>query len=336
MQLMLDSGAHSVINSGKNVELKGYIEFCNNNPEPSYFVNLDVIPAATDSLAQVEKKCQQSYDNCRAMLDAGIPLEKLIPVFHKFEPIKWFNKYLDLGFTYIGISGQGKDVSQSRIQKWYREISPYLLNRDGAPKVKIHGFGVGSFRLMRNALPWYSVDATTCIVSVSGNWKIWVPRNQQKVSDYQYKPFTVSVSDRANFSRLDPIEREMFYRYINRHGFKLSDLQGEHGSKNRIILNTHFLRVANYVLGIRDIYFAGGAPSYEIEDSLSNRLLSYATIRGNPSAGKRFDYWCERIKKYGQRTNKSGRRCVNPREVARIGRQHRKMLADSHPMLDFD
>ena len=97
-EIMLDSGAFSVWNMGKTIDIYKYIEFIKENNIEIYF-NLDVI-------GDVEG----TKKNQKIMEDNGL---KPIPVFHYGEPFEYLDWLVKQGYTYIGIGGTvGKSVQQ--------------------------------------------------------------------------------------------------------------------------------------------------------------------------------------------------------------------------------
>ena len=95
---MLDSGAFSVWNMGKTIDIYKYIEFIKENDIEIYF-NLDVI-------GDVEG----TKKNQKIMEDNGL---NPIPVFHYGEPFEYLDWLVEQGYTYIGIGGTvGKSVQQ--------------------------------------------------------------------------------------------------------------------------------------------------------------------------------------------------------------------------------
>jgi len=142
---VMDSGAWSAHNSGAKIELKAYIEKCQqligSDKTLTEIFALDVIG---DPKASIR--------NCEKMWEAGI---QAIPCFHIGEPeaalfhiAKNYPKIAIGGVAYMKGERKMQFASQCFARVW--------------PK-KIHGFGFGSEAHVL-ALPWHSVDAT--------NWEI--------------------------------------------------------------------------------------------------------------------------------------------------------------------
>ena len=163
--LLLDSGAYSVWNVGGVVDLDRYIQFCKDHPGVSYYVSLDVIIGKkgddrTKRADAVEASCQESWSNYQKMISV-LPIEKVIPVFHRGENFKWLEKYLKFGCPYIGFGqiGTGGGEGQGH---YLDQIRKFVCGADGRPVVKTHGFAVTAYELMLS-FPWHSVDSASWI-----------------------------------------------------------------------------------------------------------------------------------------------------------------------------
>lgn len=208
--MLLDSGAFSVWTQGVTIDLEEYISFCEEFPDCSYYVNLDVIPGTPGKKSKltkdvIEAACRQGWDNYRRMIDR-LPQHKVIPVFHQGDGIKWLDKYLNAGVRYIGISpandrqtsgsrhkamlpGRGNPVT-TKLQ-WIRSLKPHLFDGAGRPVVKTHGFAVTSYDLIK-AMEWWSVDSASW--KLAGAWgSIYVP----DAKGFEYEPEQYRTS--ANF-----------------------------------------------------------------------------------------------------------------------------------------
>lgn len=204
--LMLDSGAFAVWNRGVDINLKKYIRFCLDHPKTDYFVNLDVIPglpnkSETKTKSAVEEACQKGWQNYKNLIKE-VPKEKVIPVFHQGDDIKWLHKYMEDGAKYIGISpANDRTVYQKKtwLTRGYGLFgeSPRKVVLDGAGRqlVKTHGFAVTALSLMHpDVFPWTSVDSATWALSAAMG-RIIVPRWIDGKWNYNEEPWEMSVSD---------------------------------------------------------------------------------------------------------------------------------------------
>lgn len=195
--MMLDSGAFSVAHAGAEVKLDDYIAFCELHPDCSYYVNLDVIPTRKRgtlySGLSLEDACAESFANFRRMTKR-LPIEKVIPVFHRSDPMKWLHKYLDMGCPYVGVA-PGHNTAQTIKRRWLDKLCPIMLDRAGRPLVKIHGFAVTSFDLMK-FWRWESVDSSSW--KLQGAWGgIYVPKKRGGEFVFSETPTQWGMSPRA-------------------------------------------------------------------------------------------------------------------------------------------
>jgi hypothetical protein len=142
---VLDSGAFSAMNSGAEIDLDAYIEFCKevlSGPDPPVEIfALDVIGDAEGTKRNTER-----------MWEAGI---EAIPAYHIGEPEQYL---LDYAATYpkIALGGVAR-VKGSLKHGWAKECFARVW-----PK-KVHGFGFGTERGVLG-LPFHSTDST--------NWEL--------------------------------------------------------------------------------------------------------------------------------------------------------------------
>lgn len=187
--LMLDSGAFSVWNTGDVLDIEEYIEFCHEYGHLfETIVSLDAIPGKPAAPSDRQQKYQkdpeklkkalarwnnmpelshedaaeQSFRNWIRMKEAGIDA---MPVFHRGEDSGLLQRYLDAGADYIGIGGIAVDKTKGNFNivkgaGFLQEVFTELCNRDGYPIVKTHGFGITKISTIRK-YPWYSVDSTS-------------------------------------------------------------------------------------------------------------------------------------------------------------------------------
>ncbi len=293
------------------------------HPDVSYYVNLDVMPGEYRNKKLItkestEQSCKESWQNYKRMIQE-LPKEKVLPVYHKNEDIKWLDKYLSLGCPYIGISPL-KDNSSSTKIKWVQSLRKYLFDGAGRPVCKTHGFALASYDLM--VIPdhqWYSVDSST--------WKLWsaygriyLPRKRLGKYAYHIPPVITIVSLCSDLRRqhhtssMSPHVRELVDEWLVECGFSMGEseiIKVESGYKpkenevwhnkhrhsivrcivrgisnsleDRLRINAKFIKRANAVLPLEDIYFAGSPMPHPLEFKLGRRLLSFHTLGNGKS-----------------------------------------------------
>jgi hypothetical protein len=233
--LFLDSGAFSVWTQGASVKIEDYIQFCLDHPEFDYYVNLDVIagepgnPRSKTPESQ-ELACLGGWNNYQRMI-RQLPIEKVIPVFHKGENWSWLEKYLEFGSPYIGLGqihffgGTFSRVYASgdcdlHQRAWIQGVRDRLCGSDGRPRVKTHGFAVTAFRLMK-AFPWHSVDSASWLRQASYG-TVYIPRFKNGKYTYDedplllnFSPKSPSVDDRgAHYFNLGPTAKASVDEYL--------------------------------------------------------------------------------------------------------------------------
>lgn len=217
IDLMLDSGAFSAWSQKVDIDIQDYIKFIKDNQQYiTHYVNLDVIgdPVAT-------------FQNQIIMEEAGL---KPIPVFHThLEDEKWLVKYMDRGYDYIGLGGMaGGTVNRQMIMLVLdRVFSKYICDPNGMPKVKIHGFGMTSLKLMLR-YPWYSVDSTSWILT-GRLGSIMMPQFKGGKYIYDENSWKISVSNRSpnmkdagkHFATMTSAEKKVVEQYLKDKGYKM-------------------------------------------------------------------------------------------------------------------
>lgn len=320
--LMLDSGAFSVWNSGSTIDFEEYISFCKRRPHCSYYVNLDVIPGVPGnkrSLTKdsIEASCKAGWQNYRRMIEK-LPMDKVIPVYHQNDPIRWLDKYLAFGVKYIGISPANDNATSGKL-KWMSTLRKTLFS-NGEPVVRTHGFAVTSYDLMRY-WQWHSVDSASWKLTAAWG-QIYIPRKTAGRYDYTKPPLQVAVSPNSpslgkrqfHLGNLTPTVRTMVEEYLDHtsiasgtstisapmpEGHKLSREHEEtwFDKKKRTVIrpvvkgvtnsfgercriNLMFIKEMEKVLPVDHIYCAGAPVPIprDLEDDIHTRLLSYHEV----------------------------------------------------------
>jgi hypothetical protein len=214
IDLFLDSGAFSAHTQGIEINLNEYIAFIQEHlPYLSVYANLDVIgdPDAT-------------LQNQKTMELAGL---KPLPCFHYGEPIKYLQYYLNR-YEYIALGGMVAPSSPSLIPWLDQMFSSHICDiHSGLPKVKVHGFGLTSLRLMKR-YPWFSVDSTSWVVT-GRMGSVYVPRYHRGQWDYEQDAWKVAVSTRSpskkeagqHIDTFSAAQRAMILEYFTHKGYLL-------------------------------------------------------------------------------------------------------------------
>lgn len=148
IDIFLDSGAWSNYTGRSNITLDTYSNFLATHAD--YFKeysSLDVI-----------NKGEESYNNWVELKRRGF---NSIPVFHANSDIKYLEEYLKYSDR-IALGALARVPKQLRLWNLDYLWSKYLVNSEGLPKYKVHGFGLTDIDIMIR-YPWYSVDSSTWI-----------------------------------------------------------------------------------------------------------------------------------------------------------------------------
>jgi hypothetical protein len=215
VDLFLDSGAFSAFTQKVTIDINEYIDFIKTHKDHlEVYANLDVIgdPRAT-------------WKNQMIMERAGL---NPLPCFHYGDDMKWLERYLN-NYDYIAFGGM-VPISTPALSKWLDTLfGDFICDANGIPKVKIHGFGLTSLRLMLR-YPWYSVDSTSWVMT-GRMGSIYVPKKQRGVWIYDEESLKVAVSNRSpsqkeagkHIATFSPKYKEMILSYINSKGYVLGN-----------------------------------------------------------------------------------------------------------------
>ncbi len=220
--LILDSGAYTVWSQNASIDIKDYLAFCVQYPGISYYVNLDSIPGVMNDKksltpAAISAACKLSWDNYLLMIQE-LPKDKVIPVFHQNDDVRWLHKYLEFGVKYIGISPANDEQTRGRL-KWLKPLMKVLFDGAGRPVVKTHGFAVTSFDLIK-AMEWYSVDSASWKMTPSWG-SVYLPQVRNGAFVYDEQPAIIGCTPQipkkdhqGHIDRLTPLVRDRFNRLL--------------------------------------------------------------------------------------------------------------------------
>jgi len=179
-EIFLDSGAFSSYTKGAHIDIDEYIEYVKENQDFIQFAS--VLDAIGDH--------NGTWRNQKYMESKGV---QPLPCFHYGEPDEVLEYYV-ANYDYITIGGM-VPISSSQLKVWLDQIwQKHLTNPDGTAKIKVHGFGLTSFKLM-SRYPWYSVDSSSW-VQLGGIGNIFFPQwGMLSVSDRAPSAVTGFIED---------------------------------------------------------------------------------------------------------------------------------------------
>lgn len=170
LDLLLDSGAFTVWQSGGVVDLDEYVawaqayvaDFPGTIP-----INLDVIPGTPEGGAptkrQRDKAIAESERNADAIRAAGL---RVMEVYHWHEPIDVLDRLLDRRErgVQVGIGGVAGPGSSTGKIAFVDSVFAHLRERYGWKALPpIHGLGISPDSPLGRRYPWYSIDANSWV-----------------------------------------------------------------------------------------------------------------------------------------------------------------------------
>lgn len=167
-----------------------------------------------------------------------------VPVVHTNTPLKWVRRYVEEGYTFIGLGSAVDKVGALGMQDWMDDVFRYVCaTPDRTPRVRVHGFGVTRFSLFTR-YPWYSVDSASW-TKVGAYGGILVPHYRGGEFVFTRNPYVMKVADRspdkgkagAHFANLPPLQKDQIRRWLDYCKLPLGDDDGTPG-----VVNSHCIR----------------------------------------------------------------------------------------------
>lgn len=216
--VFLDSGAFSAWTLGVAIDVGEYCEYVKRNIDIIKCEDGDLMASVMDGIGDP----LQTYRNQLEMEARGV---RPLPCFHFGEDERYLEWYLK-NYTYITIGGMvGK--STATLTTWLDRIwDKYLCDSAGYAKIKVHAFGITSFKIMEE-YPWYSCDSSSWIQSTAFG----------TVVTPEFGP--ISVSDKSpsrhdagrHLSNLSQIEQDAVLTKLEEAGFTYERLSTTYQSR---------------------------------------------------------------------------------------------------------
>ena len=213
VSLFLDSGAFSAWSKKLEIDIYEYIKFIKEHKQyiDTYAVLDDILDPET------------TLKNQNIMEKEGL---NPLPCFHFGEDIKYLEYYLEK-YDYIALGGM-VPISTKDLVNWLDNIfGNYICDKNGIPKIEIHGFGLTSLFLMLR-YPWYSVDSTSWVLT--GRFgSVYVPKIRNGKYIYDENSWKICVSNKSlnqkeagkHITTFSEIEREEIKKYFKIKGYEL-------------------------------------------------------------------------------------------------------------------
>lgn len=170
-EIMLDSGAFTAWSKGTKQSLDsvvasydGILEKYGDLVRQWWFINLDVIPGSKGSPATPEQMhqamCESDHNFEKLRARYG---ERVLPVYHQFEPASRLKDVASQNPNYICISPQN-DVAEPLRVKFSKSAHQALKQINAITKT--HGLATTGMRMM-TIVPWFSADSTAWMMSAA-------------------------------------------------------------------------------------------------------------------------------------------------------------------------
>jgi len=216
LSLFIDSGAFSAYTKNINISIQDYIDFIKKYKKYiNVYANLDVIGDP-----------KQTLKNQIIMEDSGL---SPIPCFHYKEDFNYLKYYLKK-YDYIALGGMVKVIENKRINFLDQCFNIICHTKNRLPKVKVHGFGMTSFRIMKK-YPWYSCDSTTWVIGARTGGVI-IPRMVNGEYVYDEHCYRVMISNKhpdymkswgKHYNMYSPLTQRIINKWIHKMGYCIGE-----------------------------------------------------------------------------------------------------------------
>ena len=154
VQIFLDSGAFSAFTMGVDVDLKAYCRYIQENGDIIEKIDDAILASVLDGIGDPLK----TYENQMEMERNGV---RPLPCFHYGEDERYLDYYAN-NYSYITLGGM-VPISTPQLYHWLDRIwEKHLTDGAGRPKVRVHGFGLTTMKLVER-YPWFSVDSSSWV-----------------------------------------------------------------------------------------------------------------------------------------------------------------------------
>lgn len=238
-KLFIDSGAYSAHTKGVSVDVDAYIDFMNEIDDcVTIYAQVDTIPGRFGqprTEKDIKEAPEKSWQNYLYMISKAKSPDKVIPVYHQGEDIKWLKNMLEYKFPdghhiqYIGISS-AKDQSVQSNFSWLKQVYKVIAESSN-PNVKTHGFGI----MVRNFIeqfPFTSSDSTTWIMA-GANGNVMTPYGTVHISDK-------GLGKKDNFFSLPKASQDNLREYFAKFGFTPEELSKDGNA--RLLYHLRYLK----------------------------------------------------------------------------------------------
>ena len=211
-KVFLDSGAFSAFTKGVEVDLPGYCRYIKDNEDIIDVAS--VLDGIGDPLL--------TYQNQKAMEKLGVtPL----PCFHYGEDERFLEYYI-ANYEYITLGGM-VPISTPQLKLWLDRIwNDYLIDGSGNPRLKVHGFGLTTYSLIKD-YPWYSVDSSAWVQQAASGMVSFPGTGTLNVSTQS----SFKKKENQHYDNMTPIVQAKLREFMEAPGFDVEDLRTKYLSR---------------------------------------------------------------------------------------------------------
>lgn len=218
VKVFLDSGAFSAFTKGVEIDIPGYCQYIRDNEDIVEKSDGILCASVLDGIGDPLK----TWQNQLYMESLGV---QPLPCFHYGEDERYLEWYISK-YEYITLGGM-VPISTPQLKVWLDHLwDKYLTDGSGRPRLKVHGFGLTTLRLMER-YPWYSVDSSSW-VQIAANGSILVP-GLGVIAVSTSSPS--AKQEGRHVLTLPPAQREALSRRIEGYGFEVDRLTTEYVSR---------------------------------------------------------------------------------------------------------
>lgn len=222
-QVFLDSGAFSAYTLGVELSVADYCDYIKRNMDIIRVEDGNVMASVLDGIGDP----LQTYRNQLEMEARGV---RPLPCFHAGEDERYLEWYIR-NYDYITLGGM-VGSSTKQLMTWLDRIwDRYLTEGSGAPRIKVHGFGITAVPIME-AYPWYSCDSSSWIQSAAFGSVILPGVTSNKalpISVSEKSPSRHTVGQHA--TTLSPPEVDFVFQFLEDNGFTYERLSTVYESR---------------------------------------------------------------------------------------------------------
>lgn len=136
-----------------------------------------------------------------------------MPVFHQSDEDHWLDKILAGNYTYLALGGL-VGSSWEKMRPWLDKVWAKLVDKDGYPIIKVHGFGLTAIPALKR-YPWYSVDSSSWMQSsIYGGCVFWENKKLQQIIFSDESPDRREINSR-HYSCLPKPQRDLVDGYLD-------------------------------------------------------------------------------------------------------------------------